>query len=177
MVRFIGRIAMVAVAAGAALLAIPALAQGVRVKLPAWSEPVLLDSIRTESEIAGAPEAVYAAVQKVLADLDLPKGNTDAKAGIIGSERFERMRVLAGAPMSRSFSCGESGTGPNADAFRLSIAIAIWVKPGKSGGTTIGVAAAASGSDISGVYRNPRACASTGRVEQLIVDGIQKYVR
>ena len=81
----------------AALLAcssMPLLAQGVRVKLPAWPDPVLLDSMRTEHEIAGAPEAVYGALQKAFADLDIPKGNTDGKAGIIASERFERMRVL-----------------------------------------------------------------------------------
>jgi hypothetical protein len=164
----------------AALLAcssMPLLAQGVRVKLPAWPDPVLLDSMRTEHEIAGAPEAVYGALQKAFADLDIPKGNTDGKAGIIASERFERMRVLGGSVMSRSFSCGESATGPNADAFRLSIAIAARVKPGPNGNTVLGLAAAASGSDITGVYRNPRECASTGFIEQKILNAVQKYVK
>jgi hypothetical protein len=159
------------------LSAMPVLSQGVRVKLPAWQEPVLLDSMRTEHEIVGAPDAVYAALQKAFADLDIPKGNTDGKAGIIASERFERMRVLGGSVMSRSFSCGESATGPNADAFRLSIAIAAWVKPGPNGGTILALAAAASGADITGVYRNPRECGSTGFIEQKILNTVQKYVK
>ena len=85
----------------AALLAcssMPLLAQGVRVKLPAWPDPVLLDSMRTEHEIAGAPEAVYGALQKAFADLDIPKGNTDGKAGIIASERFAEHATPPGHP-------------------------------------------------------------------------------
>ena len=52
------------IAALLACSALPVLAQGVRVKLPAWPELVLLDSMRTEHEIAGAPEAGYGALQK-----------------------------------------------------------------------------------------------------------------
>ena len=158
--------------------AVPASAQGVRVRLPAWPDPVLLDSMRTEHTVSAAPDAVYTALQKVFIDLDIPKGNSDGKVGIIGSEKFERIHQMAGAPLSRSFSCGESATGPNADSYRLSIAIAVWVQPGKDGsGTTLGTAVAASGADITGAYRNPRECASTGRIEQKIVDGVQKYVK
>ena len=152
-------------------------AQGVRVKLPAWQEPVLLDSMRQEHQVAGSPEAVYSATQHAFADLGILVGNTDNKAGIIGSERLERLHSFAGAPMSRSFRCGESATGPNADAFRLTIVVAAWVKPGKDGGTTLALATAASGADISGVYRNPRECASTGWLEEKILAGVQKYVK
>lgn len=160
-----------------AVAAVPAAAQGVRVRLPAWQELVLLDSMRQEHALAAKPDEVYAAVLRVFADLGIPTGNTDSKAGIIGSEKFEKMRQLAGAPLSRSYSCGESATGPNADFYRLSIAIVAWVKPASGGGTTLAVANAASGNDISGTYRNPRACASTGRIEQKIVEGVQKYVK
>jgi len=160
-----------------ALIASVAQAQGVRVKLPAWQEPVLLDSMRQEHQIAGSPEAVYSATQHAFADLGILIGNTDNKAGIIGSERLERVHSFAGAPLSRSFSCGESATGPNADAFRLTIVVAAWVKPGKDAGTTLALAVAASGADISGVYRNPRECASTGWIEQKILAGVQKYVK
>jgi hypothetical protein len=161
----------------AAVTSAAAHAQGVRVKLPAWAEPVLLDSMRQEQVIAGTPEAVYSATLHAFADLGIPIGNTDNAHGIIGSEKFDRLHSLAGAPMSRSFSCGESATGPNADSYRLSIAIVVWVSPSKDGGTTLGLAAAASGADISGVYRNPRECASTGWIEGKIIAGVQKYVK
>lgn len=152
-------------------------AQGVRVKLPAWPDLVLLDSMRQEHFIDGKPEVVYAAVLKVFDELGIPVGNTDSKLGIIGSEKFERTRTLAGATMSRSFSCGESATGPTADAYRISIAIAVWVKPGERLGTAFATAIAASGSDITGVQRNPRECASTGRIETKILEGVQRYVK
>jgi hypothetical protein len=152
-------------------------AQGVRVKMAAWPEPVLLDSMRAETWIDGKPDAVYAAALKTFADLGIPTGNTDNKAGIIGSEKFERVHSLMGAPMSRSFSCGESATGPNADSFRLTIAIAVWIKPGEKAGTAFSTAVVASGADISGTYRNPRECGSLGRVEQKILEGVQKYAK
>jgi hypothetical protein len=154
-----------------------AAAQGVRIKLPAWQEPVLLDSMRQEHTISAPADVVYRAVLDAYRDLGIPTGNTDGKSGIIGSERFEKMRNIASAPMSMSFSCGESATGPNADSYRLTIAIVTWVKPREQGGTLIGIAAVASGEDIGGVRKNPRECASTGRVEMKIKERVEKLVQ
>ena len=151
-------------------------AQGVRVKLPAWQEPVLLDTMRQEHALRGAPEKVYSAVLDAYRELEIPTGNTDGKVGIIGSERFEKSRYLAGAPMSMSFSCGESATGPNADNHRLTIAIVTWVTAGANGGTTLAVAAAASAQDPGGASRATRPCASTGRIELKIKERVEKLV-
>ncbi|MDQ8165730.1 MAG: hypothetical protein P3A28_08270 [Gemmatimonadota bacterium] len=167
----------VSAAALSGLIATSLEAQGVRVKLPAWSELVLMDSLRQEHKLDAAPEVIYQAVLKTYTDLGIPTGNTDGKSGIIGSERFERMRALGKAPMSLSFSCGESATGPNADAFRLTIAVVTWVKPTDGGGTTLGIAAAAAGVDVTGVYKNPRECSSTGRIETKILEGVKKLAR
>lgn len=151
----------------------------VRVKLPAWSDFVLLDTMKAEHEVGGSPEVVYGALQKVLADFDIPKGNSDPKNGIIGSEIFQRSRILASAPMSRSFSCGESATGPRADSHRMTIALAAWVKPSAAtrGGTTVSIAMAASGQDVGGVSKLPIECASTGFLEEKIVSAISKYAK
>src|SRR5207247_1256165 len=118
---------------------------------------------------------VYQAALRAFADLDIPTGRTDGKAGIIGSERFERVHSLAGSPMSRSFTCGEGPTGPYADSFRLEIAVVAWVSKA-SGGTTVGLATIASGRDISGVGRNPKECVSTGAIETKMLDRIKSYV-
>jgi hypothetical protein len=149
----------------------------VRVKLPAWAEPVLLDSMRQEHSLRASPEDVYRAVLDAYRDLGIPTGNTDGKSGIIGSERFEKSRALAGAPMSMSFSCGESANGPNADSYRLTIAVVTWVKPRQPEGTTLGIAVAAAGQDISGVYKNPRECASLGRIELKLKERVEKLVQ
>ena len=73
------------------------------------------------------------------------------------------------------FSCGDGSAGANADSFRLEIAVVAWVKA-EGTGTSIGLATIASGRDVSGVFRNPRECPSTGALELKILDRIQRLV-
>ncbi len=178
---------MTRAAIGAALGAVVAIAtfataasaqtQPVRLTLGAWPEAVMLDTMRQEHELTAKPEAVYAAVLRAFADLGIPTGRTDSKAGIIGSERFERMHVIAGGPMSRSYDCGDGATGAYADAFRLEIVVAAWVSPATRGsGTTLGLATVASGRDMSGALRTSRACASTGALETKLLDRVTKLL-
>jgi hypothetical protein len=151
----------------------PTVGAQVRIKLGAWQESVLMDTLRQEHEMSAPADKVYQAALKAFADLDIPTGRTDGAKGIIGSERFERARSIAGSPMSRSFACGESALGPNADNFRLEIAVAVWVTP-ENGGSKVGIATVASGRDVSGVFRGPQGCTSTGNIEQKILDRVQK---
>lgn len=147
-------------------------AQGVRISMKAWREPVLLDSMRQDHEIKAPPEKVYDAVHKAFADLGIPVGRTES--GIVGSERFEKMHNLAGAPLSRAFNCGEGALGPFADAWRLEIAFVAWVRPSPKGGTTLSLATIASASDVSGAYRVPKECGSLGSLETKFVDRVNK---
>jgi hypothetical protein len=159
-----------------ALVAAAPLGAQVRINLAAWREPVLLDTLRQQHQLNAVPGPVYEAVLKAFADLGIPTGRTDGKAGIVGSERFERVNTLAGAPMSRSFSCGEGAAGPYADALRLEIAVVAWVASSETNGTTISFATIASGRDISGVFRAPRPCASTGALETKLLERVTKLV-
>jgi len=84
-----------------------------------------------------------------------------------------RRLPLAGAPMSRSYNCGEGAAGPYADALRLEIAVVAWVAPA-AGGTNLGLATIASGRDVSGVFRNPKDCVSTCALELKILDRVGK---
>jgi len=142
-------------------------AQEVRINLEAYREPVLMDTLRQNRELRASPAKVYDATLKAFAALDIPVGNTVGTAGIIGSERFYRMRSLGGELLSRSFFCGEDPTGPNADSHRLEIAVVAYVTPAPSaGGTRLGLAVDAQGRDPAGPYRAPRPCASTGALER-----------
>jgi len=142
-------------------------AQEVRINLEAYREPVLMDTLRQNRELRASPAKVYDATLKAFAALDIPVGNTVGTAGVIGSERFYRMRSLGGELLSRSFFCGEDPTGPNADSHRLEIAVVAYVTPAPSGGgTRLGLAVAAQGRDPAGPYRAPRPCASTGALER-----------
>lgn len=147
----------------------------VRINLRAWQEPVLLDTLRQNHDLKAPADVVYQAVLRAYADLGIPTGRTDGKTGVIGSERFERVNSLAGAPLSRSFDCGETTTGPVADSYRLEIAVVAWVTP-QHPGSTLGLATIASGRDISGVFVRPRPSQSTGALEGKILDRVTKIV-
>src|SRR5690348_3214516 len=71
----------------------------VRIKMAAWQESVLMDTLRQEHEVEAPADRVYQAALKAMADLDIPTGRTDGTKGIIGSERFERAGSLGGVPM------------------------------------------------------------------------------
>jgi len=143
-------------------------AQGVRINLEAYREPVLMDTVRQDYELPAAPQKVYEATFKAFAALDIPVGNTAGTAGIIGSERFHRMRSFAGDLLSKSFACGEDVTGPNANSHRIEIAVVAYVAPSpeRDGGTRLGLAVVAQGRAPDGPYRAPRMCASTGSLER-----------
>ena len=159
-----------------ALAGWPVQAQGVRITLRAWREPVLLDTLAQEHHLSAPPEKAYQAALRAFADLGIPVGNTDGKRGIIGSERFEHTGPLAGAALSRSFECGDGATGANADAFRLEIAVVAFVKPAADGGTTLGLATIASGRDPAGPMRKPKECASTGSLETKLLARVNKLL-
>jgi hypothetical protein len=156
------------------LLASTAHAQ-VRITLGAWHEPILLDTLRQDHDLRATPEKVYEATLKAFAELEIPTGRTDGKAGIIGSERFERSRALGNLLLSKLYNCGEGPTGPFADSFRLEIAVIAWVAP-SSAGAKLGLATVASARDVSGVAHPSRACYSTGTLETKILERVTKTV-
>jgi hypothetical protein len=159
------------VACGASLLG----AQGVRISLGAGREPVLMDTLRHQTDLDASPGKVYEAALRAFAALDIPVGNTSSTEGIIGSERFERMRVLGGTMLSKSFDCGEGPAGPKADTYRLQIAVAAYVAPIPGGARTrLGLAVFAEGRDPTGPYAMPRQCASTGALETKLADKIKQ---
>jgi hypothetical protein len=152
-------------------------AQGVRINLEAYREPVLMDTLRVNFDVGASPAKVYEATLKAFAAFDIPVGNTVGNAGIIRSERFHRMRAFAGDLLSKSFACGEDPTGPNADSHRIEIAVVAYVAPASSGATDrtqLGLAIVAEGREPAGPYRAPRVCASTGALERKLYNKIQQ---
>jgi len=156
-------------------LANVAAAQNVRIRLQAWTEPVLLDTIQVQREFRAPPGQVYDAVLHAYPALDIPVGQTASTQGIIGSERFKRSRALAGALLSKSFDCGDGPTGPYADSYQLEIVVVAYVAPAHTGGgTRLGVSTIASGRDLTGPIQVPKACLSTGRLEKLVFEEVTK---
>ena len=56
-----------------------AAAQGVRINLEAYGEPVLMDTLRVDFDVSAPPAKVYEATLKAFAALDIPGRNGPAK--------------------------------------------------------------------------------------------------
>lgn len=151
-----------------------AAAQNVRIRLQAWNEPILLDTMQVTRDFRADPAKVYDALLHAYPALDIPVGQTANTQGIVGSERFQRSRSFQGALLSKSFDCGEGPTGPYANSYQLDIVVVAYVAPDESKGTRLGVATVASGRDLTGPIRVARACLSTGRLERLVFDEVTK---
>jgi hypothetical protein len=89
----------------------------------------------------------------------------DSLAGVVGNLEIVKMRTLGRSPMSRYVSCGSGMTGPNADSYRIYLAIAALVDSIGPGKTMLGVALAAAAQDLQGSSKAPLMCGSTGALE------------
>jgi hypothetical protein len=67
--------------------------------------------------------------------------------------------------MSRYISCGSGMTGPNADNYRIYLAVVAFVDSLAPNKTRLGVALAAAAQDLQGSAKLPIACGSTGALE------------
>ena len=157
-------------------------AQGVHIRMLPWTESILLDTLRQDQEVEIAPAKVYLAAQRAFGELGIPLGNTDNKAGVLGSERFLRTHNLNGTLLSRLYDCGDGATGALADSYRLEIAVAAFVNPSAKGDpknptTTLGIATIATGRDPGGTSRAARGCVSTGRLEDMLAKRIASLAR
>ena len=149
-------------------------AQGYRIKLPAFSESVLMDSLRVDNDVHTSPAAVLTAVRSVFKDLGIPATVNDTTAGVVANPKIEVLHAFAGSVLSHWFDCGDSAVGSYADQFRLQIALAIFANPAPGGATRLGIATVASAIDPSGVSRYPKSCGSKGTLEAKLFSLIAK---
>ena len=146
----------------------------VRAVLPAYREPIALDTIMLVSDQDAPAGKVWAAAEKVFYDLKIPTDTRDSAKGVIGVVRYTRSGMMDGKAMSQVLSCGISITGPNADNFRINmvlIAIVTAVSPTTS---KLGVAYVGSGLDMRGSSTNPVMCNTTGRLEIDFAERVKK---
>lgn len=154
--------------------AAPIRAQSYRTSLPGYGGSILMDSLTQDSVLKASPGVVYAATLAAFKQLGIAVTVADSAGGVIANGGFSAMHALAGSLMSREFECGQGAVGPYADAFDMHIAIAVLLRPVPSGGTKLGIAVAASASDVSGAFRDPKFCHSTGALEAKMLTTIMK---
>jgi hypothetical protein len=124
--------------------------------------------------IAQPITVVRAAVRQAFADYSIPVTLDNAGNGQTGNPDFYRTRQFMGRPMTDLVSCGSGITGPNATSFRIFMSLIVTTKADASGGTALAVLFQSTARDVANGTSNDRlVCASSGRVEQLLMERIR----
>lgn len=159
-----------------ALAAATAQAQPPRphVKFRVYPTEVFLDTLVSSRDTVAAPAAqVFAAVRAAYAALKIPRDLADSANGQLGTLRMRASNALGGELLSTYFNCGQGITGPNADQWRLQLAVVTFVQPAGEGRSRLGTGVAAEAQDMSGVSTAPAMCGSSGLLEARILKEVR----
>ena len=139
-----------------------------RTALPGYPDPIALDTVANYTEMKAPPGVVFTAAVEALKALDIPIAVRDSSHGTVGNLGWTKMRQLGGKTMSTSFNCGSGMTGPNADAYRLTIAAVVMIEALPNGNSRVGIALVGSAQDVQGAAKDPVACGTNGFTEARI---------
>ena len=146
-----------------------------RVRLPGYNQPLSLDSAATRPEaIAASRDVTSAAAKAVLEELSVPVTTEDMAAGLVGNTGFMLLRRLGNERLSKYLSCGVGLSGPQADTWRVTMAVMVWIDGAGSSASRVKVGLLAGTRDVDTGSRRSAGCGSTGALEVLIVDRIRK---
>jgi hypothetical protein len=137
-----------------------------RVRLPAYPAVIALDTIAVRTEVPAPKLEVFQVAAAALeTEFKIELKIRDSTSGLVGNLELVKLRSLGRSPMSRYVSCGSGMTGPNADSYRVYLAIIAIVDSVAPDKTRLGVALAAAAQDLQGSSKQPVMCGSTGALE------------
>lgn len=135
------------------------------VTLPGFRGLIRLDTVGTAVELDAAPGQVMTALQEAFVDIGV-QPDIDAAKGYVGKFDIKTQRRFAKSQMSALIDCGFRDRGPNADFYRVHMAILGIVKPAGTGKSNLRIALAAGAQDNAGPLADPIACGSSGKLEE-----------
>lgn len=148
----------------------------VRVRLPGYNLPLSLDSAAGPSEtMAASFEVTRAAAVTVLEELKI-SATTNDPAGLVGNGGFTLLRSLGSDRLSKYFDCGVGLSGPQADAWRLTVAVMLWVERAGNDSSRVRMALVAGARDLDASARRYTGCGSTGVLETVVINRIRERV-
>lgn len=171
--RSIGRV--IAAVTLLVLAGAPMHAQAARatVILPGYRGVVKLDTVGTTESVAMSSGAVFTAVRAAFDSLGIEQQLRDSAGGTIGNLELQLTRRFAGKPMSYWVDCGVGHTGPTANAYRVHLAMLVFIAGAAGGGSTLRAAVAAGAQAYGGPLADPIACQSTGRLEGVVMSVVR----
>lgn len=147
------------------------------VTLPGYRNNILMDTVGTFQDLEAPRAKVVAALFATLDQLKIPLEVRDSAAGMAGNLGLVKMHSFAGSQLSRWISCGDGMSGPNADLFRVYLALMTKVRQLDAGQVRVTIALLAGAKDVTTGASDPVACGSTGALEARIVKGIRDRLR
>ena len=164
------RTALLAMLAPLTLLMAPPLVaqQGTQLRIAGPTTWVRIDTVGTWVIVPGTTAQVYAATNETFKSLKIKVDMLDSLSGQLGSLGSLQTGSFAGNRLSAWIRCGEGITGPNADSWRVSMAILSGVERITKDTTRLRTVVVASARNMTGGASPPMLCVSTGRLEEKI---------
>src|SRR5689334_21406360 len=126
--------------------------------------------------ISVAPAVVWLAAKQVYASIEVPLSVENPAAHQLGNSNFFTARTMAGSPMTQFVDCGSGMTGPKAASYRIYMSLLTEVTSDGNGGTVVQTTFVPMGQDVSQGSADRIPCATTGRLEHLVLDRIKTAV-
>ena len=134
---------------------------------------IRMDTVSTWLLVPGNPADVYRKVRSVYETLKLKAPLVDSTSGIVGNPGFQHTGALAGQRMSAWIGCGEGMTGPNADSWRITMALLSSVEGAGKDTTRLRTVIVATAQNLAQGGRTPTQCNTTGQLEGQIHAKVQ----
>lgn len=125
-----------------------------------------------EASFGASVDKVFAALEAVFADTQIPLTMRDPAKGNIGNEGYKFRRKLADMPSRKLFDCGGTSGMPNSETYTITMSVIANVADAGNGSTKLTTIVQASAENPnypgSGV-----ACSSTGVLEDRLASGVR----
>jgi hypothetical protein len=158
-------------------LASPAGAQPRGVRLPGYQSAMSFDSGGVAAAIPASAGAVFFAARQIFSELGIPTPVADSIRGYLVNGRLVKARNLAGSPLSTYLHCGMGLTGPNADTFRVTMAVAAFMDSTSPSTSRFRIVLLAGAESTEGVSKSAVTCATSGVLENRIIQAVKLRVR
>lgn len=159
------RLALLATLAGAAPLAAQQPTRLTAFGPELW---VRMDTVTNWILVPGSSQESFRKTHHAYTTLKIKTDLVDSLTGRVGATGFKQTGSFAGRRMSQWIRCGEGLTGPNADTWRISMAVLSAVERVSNDTSRIRTLVVATARNLAEGSSTPMACASTGELEASI---------
>ena len=129
---------------------------------------IRMDTVSTWVLVPGTPLEVFHKAQGVYGSMKVKINHADSVNGLLGNTGFNNTGGFAGQRMSYWLGCGEGMLGPNADRWRVTIAILSSIEPVSRDTTKLRTLVIASARNVAEGSSVPSNCNTTGKLEEQI---------